>query len=249
MATKWIFEPTQRRVRVRFNGEIVADSQRVMLMIESPHDLVYYFPRADVALHWLSPSDHTQHSAYRGDAAFWHVVVGEQRAENGAWTYPTPQANRPDLSGYIAFVWQAMEAWYEEDEEVYVHPRNPYHRVDMVASSRHIQVKVDDVIVADTRRPILLFETGLPTRYYIPPQDVRMDLLVATATHTRCPYKGAASYWSIHVNGQVHDDVVWGYMQPIAEAPRIKQLLAFYNEKLDIYVDGVLEDKPRTVWS
>ncbi len=140
-----------------------------------------------------------------------------------------------------------MDAWYEEEEEVFVHPRDPYHRVDTVSSSRHIQVVVDGEIVAETRRAHLLFETGLPTRYYISQEDVRMSLL--TPTQTQCPYKGVSSYWSVHVNGSVHEDIVWGYPNPIPEIPKIKGLVSFYNEKLDIYVDGVLEEKPRTVWS
>jgi uncharacterized protein (DUF427 family) len=246
---KWTLEPTARRVRVEFGGKVIADSQHVMLMIESPHDLVYYFPRQDVQMEFLAASDHIKHSGYKGDATFWHVQVGEKHAENAAWTYPNTNENRPDLSQHIGFVWNAMDAWYEEDERVYVHPRNPYHRVDTLKSNRHIQVVVDGVTIADTHQPYLLFETGLPTRYYIPQDDVQMQYLAATDTHTRCPYKGEASYWSIVVSGTTRDDVVWGYVDPIPESPKIKGLFAFYNEKLDIYVDGVLEEKPRTVFS
>ena len=246
---KWIFEPTARRVRVEFGGEIIADSYNVMLLKESSYELVYYFPQADVWSELLEPTDHTTASGYKGEAVHWSVRVGEREAENAAWVYPDTKDNRPDLRGYIAFKWGAMDHWYEENEEVFVHPRDPYHRVDTIQSDRHIRVEIDGVTVAETTRPLLLFETGLPTRYYIPQDDVRMDLLSLTDTHTHCPYKGEASYWTVDIEGVEHRDVVWGYLDPIAEIPRIEGLLAFYNEKLDIYVDGEQESKPRTVFA
>ena len=124
---------------------------------------------------------------------------------------------------------------------MFVHPRDPYHRVDTIPSSRHVRVEVDEVTVAETTRPFLLFETGLPTRYYIAPEDVKMELLEATNTHTVCPYKGTASYWSVKTEASVRNDIVWSYPEPIAEIPKIKGLMSFYNEKVNIYVDGELE--------
>ena len=142
-----------------------------------------------------------------------------------------------------------MEHWFEEDEEVFVHPRDPYSRVDTLPSTRHIRVEVDGVTVADSKRPYLLFETGLPTRYYIPPEDVKMDLLQPTDSHTRCPYKGVASYWSVQVGDNIYKDIVWSYPDPIPESPKLEGLLSFYNEKVDIFVDGVKEVRPQTHWS
>lgn len=246
---RWKFEPTDRHVRVAFNGEFVADSKNVMLMIESPHELHYYFPEDDVRMDLLEPTDHVEHSGYRGDAHHFTVKVGDDSAENAAWTYPDEKEGRPDLRGYIAFDWRAMDAWYEEDEQVYVHPRNPYHRVDTIRSSRHVRVDIDGVTVAETERPYLLFETGLPTRYYVPPEDVRADLLIPTEKHTRCPYKGLASYWSVKIGDEVHENVVWGYPDPIAENPKLTGLMAFYNERVDLYVDGELQKRPRTVFA
>jgi len=133
-----------------------------------------------------------------------------------------------------------MDAWFEEDEQVFVHPRDPYTRVDTVHSSRHVRVEIEGVTLGETRRPILLFETGLPTRYYIPKLDVRMDLLEPSESATRCPYKGLACYWSARVGDKLIKDIVWSYPAPIPECPKIENLLSFYNEHVDLYVDGVL---------
>jgi uncharacterized protein (DUF427 family) len=142
-----------------------------------------------------------------------------------------------------------MDAWFEEDEEVFVHPRDPYTRVDTVHSSRQVRVEIDGVTLGETHRPILLFETGLPTRYYIPKQDVRMDLLEPTESVTRCPYKGVARHWSAQVRDKLIKDIVWSYPAPIPECPKIENLLSFYNEHVDLYVDGVLQERPITPFS
>jgi uncharacterized protein (DUF427 family) len=159
------------------------------------------------------------------------------------------QSPIPELRDLIRFDWGAMDHWFEEDEEVYTHPRDPYTRVDILASSRRVQVEVDGAVVADSTNPRLLFETGLPTRYYLPKTDVRMDLLRHTDTSTGCPYKGTAEYWSIDVNGQAHPDLAWSYKAPFAESQKIAGLIAFYNEKVDLIVDGVRLDRPQTKFS
>ena len=137
-----------------------------------------------------------------------------------------------------------MDQWFEEDEEIFVHPRDPHTRVDALRSSRHVRVVMAGETVAETTRPVLLFETGLPTRYYIPPEDVRLDLLEPSGAGTRCPYKGVASYHSVRVGGELVADVVWHYPFPIPECPKIEGLLAFYNERVDLYVDGELQERP-----
>ncbi|MCB9449837.1 MAG: DUF427 domain-containing protein [Anaerolineaceae bacterium] len=249
-ALRGIFEPTRRHIRVVFGGETIADSKRAMLLRDSGYDLHYLFPLDDVRMGWLEASDFVEKSAYKGEQTHWTVQVGEHRAENAAWAYPNaPVHDRPDLRGYIGFVWDAMDHWYEEDEEIFVHPRDPYHRVDTIKSKRHIKVVVEGEVVAETERPYLLFETNLPTRYYIPLEDVNPAYLTPTDLHTACPYKGVASYWSINVKGKTYANLVWAYPNPIAEIPKIKGTVAFYNEKLDIYVDGELEERPKTVWS
>ena len=153
------------------------------------------------------------------------------------------------IDGYVRIQWDGVDAWFEEDEEVFRHPRDPYHRVDVRDSSRHVRVTVDGVVVAESTRPRLLFETGLPTRYYLPKLDVRMDLLTPTSTSSVCPYKGEAEYWSVNVNGAAHPDVVWGYRDPIPEAFKIAGLVCFYNEKVDIDVDGRDAGRPVTAFS
>ncbi len=142
-----------------------------------------------------------------------------------------------------------MDAWFEEDEQVYVHPRDPYTRVDILQSTRHVRVVVDGVTVADSHSPTLLFETGLPVRYYLPKTDVRLDLLTATETETACPYKGTANYYALTVGDTTYDDFIWWYQHPTAESQKIAGLVCFYNEKVDIYVDGELQERPRTPFS
>ena len=243
-----LFEPTQRRVRVLFGGITVADSRAVMLMLENKRLAIYYFPAKDVRLDLFVPTSYTSNHPGKGQASFYSVKVGDRVAEKAAWRYLQPE--RPDLKDYVAFYWDKMDAWFEEDDEVFVHPRDPYHRVDVVNSSRHVKIVVGGEVVAETHRPRLLFETGLPTRYYIPKLDARLDLLTATNTSTRCPYKGKAVYWSVNVNGKEFVDIVWGYPAPIPECPKIENLLCFYDEKVDaVYVDGELQPRPVTPWS
>jgi uncharacterized protein (DUF427 family) len=239
-----LFEDSPRRVRVVSGNVAVADSKRVKLLLETGHLPVYYFPLDDVRTDLLEPTDHVTHCPYKGDASYWTVSVGERVAENAVWGYLDPIPERADIKGYVAFYWNKMDAWFEEDEEVFVHPRDPYKRVDVLHSSRHVRVVLAGETVADTHRPRLLFETSLPTRYYIPKLDVRMDLLEPTARTTRCPYKGQAVYWSAKIGDQVFENVVWSYPTAIPECPKIAGLLAFYNERADIYVDGELEEKP-----
>jgi len=243
-----IWEATHRSIRVEFNGEIIADTTDGMLMIESPYELHYYFPEKDVRTEFLTASGDLDESKYKGNATLFNVQVGDKVAENGAWTYTEAKDKRPDMRGYYAFSWSAMDRWYEEGEEIIGHPRNPYHRIDTIRSNRHVRIEVDGVTVAESERPVLLFETGLPTRYYIPKDDVKVDI-TPTETHTICPYKGTADYWSFDVNGETHKDLVWGYHAPFNEALKIQDLVAFYDEKVDVYVDGEHQKQPRTVFS
>jgi uncharacterized protein (DUF427 family) len=243
------FEDSPRRVRVMLGGETVADSKRAKLMHETGHLPVYYFPEEDVRMDLLEESDHTTHCPFKGVASYWSVKVGDRVSENAVWSYPEPTGSAPPLAGYVAFYWNKMDAWYEEDEEVFVHPRDPYHRVDILESSRHVKVSVNGEVVAQTERPKVLFETGLPPRYYIPPGDVREEALLKSEKTTRCPYKGIASYWSVEAGGERVEDLVWYYPQPIPEAAKIEGLLAFFNEKVDLEVDGEVQERPKTQWS
>jgi uncharacterized protein (DUF427 family) len=253
-----VIEPSPRWVRAFFDGVPIADSKRVLMAFEPRHFADYWFPLSDVRADLLertatdtgpAPSRLGRSLSPGPPLDRYTLRVGGRVAENAAWSYAAPDAAHAALQGHIAFAWKAMDAWYEEDQEVFVHARDPYHRVDAVPSSRHVRVEVEGRMVADTMRPVLLFETGLPTRYYVPKLDVRMDLLEPTDTHSRCPYKGVASYWSLRLGDRVFADLAWSYPLPIPECPKIENLVAFYNEKVDLYVDGDLQERPRTPWS
>ncbi len=231
-------EDSPKRVRAIFNGETVVDSRRVKLLHETNHLPVYYFPEEDIREDLLEPTDHTTHCPFKGDASYRSVRVGDRTAENVVWHYPEPGEHFAPLAGYAAFYYEKMDTWYEEDEEVFGHPHDPYHRVDVLESSRHVKVTVDGKVVAETERPKLLFETGLPVRYYIPPEDVRTDLLVPSETHTICPYKGVASYRSVNTGDELLEDLAWYYPEPLPEAVKVRDHLCFYGEKVETEVDG-----------
>lgn len=244
-----IVEPSPRRVRVEFNGETVANSANMRLLHEDGHLPIYYFPIDDVRTDLLHKTDHSTHCPYKGDASYWTIKVGDREAENAVWGYEDPLPAQPELKGLVAFYWNRVDRWYEEDEEIFVHPRDPYKRIDTIKSSRRVQVTLGGETVADTTNAVFLFETGLPTRYYIPKSDVSAEL-ISSDLETACPYKGTAKYFSVKAGGKTYDDVVWYYPDPIAEIPKIKDLLCFYNEKVDaISVDGKEIPKERTPWS
>jgi len=242
-------EGSPRRVRAVVGGMTIADSTGVKLLYETGHLPIYYFPLSDVRLDLMERSAKRTHCPYKGDASYWTMKIGDRVVEDALWSYEDPIPERADIKGYGAFYWNKMDSWYEEDDEVFVHARDPYHRVDVLNSSRHVRVVLGGETIADTVRPRLLFETRLPSRYYIPKLDVRMDLLQPSDTTTRCPYKGIASYWSVSVGDQKFKDIVWSYPAPIPECPKIENLLCFFNERADIYVDEGLQDRPKTHWS
>jgi uncharacterized protein (DUF427 family) len=235
-----------KRVRAYLAGRLVADTTRPFLVWEGPYYPAYYLPLADVAAQ-LVPTGKTEHSPSRGDAEVFDVRVDGATAQAAAKRYP--QSPLEKLRDLVHLDWGAMDEWLEEDEPVYTHPRDPYTRVDILASSRRVRVELDGVTVADSTQPRILFETNLPPRYYLPLSDVRMDLLRPSDTHTSCPYKGTASYWSVDTGQQLHRDIVWIYRTPLPESQKIAGLACFYNEKADIYLDGEPQQRPRTKFS
>jgi uncharacterized protein (DUF427 family) len=237
-------ELSPRRVRTYFGGRLIADSERVLLVYESKRPPAYWFPIADVQMDLLTRKEPTSDSG--PDIVRWRLKVGDRVAENGAHSFAFPSGDKAGLEDHVSFYWNEMDSWFEEDTEVFVHPRDPYTRVDVVESSRHVRIEIDGHAVADTTRPHLLYETGLPTRYYIPKMDVRMDLLEGSDSISKCPYKGSARYWSFQAVDKKYTDIVWSYSAPIPECTRIDNLLCFYNEKVDIYVDGKLQERPIT---
>lgn len=235
-------EPTSRWIRVRFGGEWIADSRRALLVIQYAGKgrlPTYFVPLADVHSGALvDPRDHPD------GTTSWDLRAGDHRADQAAWAWEQPA----ELADHVTFSWDAVD-WHEEDEQVYVHARDPHKRVDVVRSSRHVRVEIDGHTLAETTRPSLLFETWLPDRYYIPADDVRMELLEPSAATSRCPYKGVARYWSARIGDQLVPDVVWSYPEPILENPKIRDLLCFFNERVDLTVDGRPQERPRTYWS
>jgi uncharacterized protein (DUF427 family) len=243
------FEDSPRRIRGTFAGETVIDSHRAKLLHEQGLLPIYYFPEEEVRMDLLEATDHSTHCPFKGDASYWSVRVGECLAENAAWSYPEPIEGAPPLRGYLAFYWNALDEWFEEDERAIVHARDPYHRVDVLDTSRHVRISVNGELVADTDRARVIFETGLPPRWYIPPDDVRREVLVPSERETGCAYKGFASYWSVRAADETEEDLVWFYPEPRHEAERIAGYLAFFNERVDLELDGELQERPETQWS
>lgn len=246
-----VFEPSPRWIRASIGDTTIVDSKGALLLWEEDKVLpVYLFPREDVRTDLLHPSENPILEAHHGLATYWTLEVDGQEAENAAWSYSdAPGPEGEELTDYVAFEWEVMDAWYEEEERVIAHPRDPYHRVDSRESSRHVRVVVDGETVAETDKPRLLFETGLPTRYYLPQEDVQMDLLTPTETRTLCAYKGEAHYWSVTAGDDVHEDIVFGYPDPLPDNSQIRDLVCFLNEQADIYVDGEFLERPETQWS
>ncbi len=247
----WIHaEVSPRRVRVVFAGETFADSKRAVLLREAKCLPVYYFPQQDVRMEFMRPSGRRTPDEHKGEAVHWTLRANSKTAENAAWSYADPPPACAAIKNHFAFEWSAMDGWYEEDEEIFVHARDPYKRVDAIRSARRVQISVAGETVADTRRPTLVFETGHPVRYYIPLDDIRRELLIVSDTASRCPYKGIALYWSVKAGGQIFPDLAWSYRDTIPECPKIKDLVCFFQEReAVITVDGEELPRLRTKWS
>jgi uncharacterized protein (DUF427 family) len=239
-------EQGHKRVRAYVDGRPVVDTIRPWLVWEAPSHPAYYFPSGDVLAKLVATGD-TEYSPSRGTAEILDVVTDTRSVTGAARRYT--DSPFPELRDAVRLEWAAMDEWMEEDEPVYTHPRDPYTRVDILASSRHVRVELDGVCLADSHAPRLLFETGLPVRYYLPLSDARTDLMRPTNSMTHCPYKGAATYWSVQVGQRTYEDLVWMYRAPLPESQKIAGLACFYNEKVDLYVDGVLQVRPHTTWS
>jgi uncharacterized protein (DUF427 family) len=233
---------SDKRVRAYLDGQLVVDASHPILVWESPRYPTYYFALDDIRAE-LVPTGGVRRSPSRGDGTLYDVVVPGSTARAAALRHlGSPIEAIRDL---VRLEWDAMTEWFEEDEVVYTHARDPYTRVDILASSRHVRVEVDGMVVADSLAPRLLFETGLPTRYYLPMTDVRLDVLRPSTSETYCPYKGVASYLSLDADGPTVTDVAWLYRTPLPESQKIAGLVSFYPERADIYVDDVLQDGAR----
>jgi uncharacterized protein (DUF427 family) len=232
------FEDFPRRVRAVFAGKTVFDSRRGKLLHETGLLPQLYVPRADVRFDLFEESEHSTHCPYKGNARYWSLRVGERVAENAAWAYPQPFEAAAWLDDYMAFYWRALDAWFDEDEEVVGHLCDPYHRVDVRRTSRRIRVSAEGETVAESARTKILSETGLPNRYYIPPADVRWAFLESSTKRTVCPHKGRASYYSLRLGEHGIPDAAWCYPEPLEEAFKVGGHLCFLAEGVTTEVDG-----------
>ena len=237
-------EPVPRRIRAILGGAVILDTTRALYVWEWPNYPQYYIPIADVDADRLVDEQHEQRLK-RGLAQRYGLLVGDISRPKALRVYT--EATVEGLTGTARFEWSALDSWLEEDEEVFVHPRNPYTRVDALRSTRHVRIELDDAVLAESSSPVMVFETGLPTRYYFNRTEVHFDHLVASDTVTSCPYKGMTSgHWSVRVGDALHPDLGWAYDFPTRQLIPIAGMISFYNEKVDVVIDGELLPRPKT---
>jgi uncharacterized protein (DUF427 family) len=227
-------EPLRRRMRVRFAGEWIADSEDVLLLHEPGHYPVAYFPIADVRPGLLVAEQRTTKHRELGDTAWFTVTVGDRQAARGAWQYTALPDYAAVLGDRVGFAWRAMDAFYEEDERIVGHAADAYHRIDIRHSSRHLVVRDGDRVIADTRNPVVLYESGFAPRWYVPCDDIDQAALAPIEGQTFCPYKGLASYYDI---GE-HAGAAWSYREAWPEVARVSDFVSFEPDKIDVYLDG-----------
>ena len=228
-------ERLRRRMRVRFGGRWIAESERVLLLFEPGRYPVAYFPEVDVAAGVLERTEHTTQHADLGPTSWYIVHAGEQHvAARGAWRHTGLPAYASDLQGHIAFAWRAMDGFYEEDERILGHAADPYHRVDIRQSSRNLVVRHDGRVIADTRRALVLYESGFAPRWYVPRADIDEAALTPVKLQTFCPYKGLCSYYSIGEARQA----AWCYPDGYAQVGRISNFVSFEPDIVSVYLDG-----------
>jgi uncharacterized protein (DUF427 family) len=229
---------------------LLADSRRAVLHVQyGPGQLqrsflpTYYVPPDDVA-----PGALVDPVEDDTGLTVWSVEADGRRADGAAWMHRRPPEVVAALAGMVTFSWDEPLTWFEEEERLIAHARDPHKRVDVVPSSRAVRIEVDGVLLAESRQPLVLFETTLPVRYYLPPGDVRVEL-VPSETRSVCPYKGVATWWSARIGDRLLEDVAWSYPSPIPENPRIAGRICFRNERVDLTVDGDRVERPVTPWS
>jgi uncharacterized protein (DUF427 family) len=236
-------EHSSKRVRTYLGGEPVADTTRPLLVWEVPYYPTYYFPASDVRMELLEPDGGVKQSPSLGEGRTLTVSAGAKQAPEAALRYE--DSPLPELRDMIRFEWSAMDSWFEEDEEVYTHARDPHTRIDILASSREVRIELDGVTLASSTSPRLLLETGLTVRFYLPKPHVRLDLLELSDKLTHCPYKGEAQSWSVRLGEKLYQDMAWSYPTPLPESQKIAGLIAFYDEKVDVFVDGARHERTR----
>jgi uncharacterized protein (DUF427 family) len=243
------WDPVPYRLHGIFAGDTVFDTTDAKLLHETGHLPVYYVPEDALRHDLLEPSDHTTHCPHKGEASYRTLRAGDRVAENAVWAYREPLEPAGFLAGHAAFYWNRLDAWLAEDEELLGHARDPYHRIDVFPTSRRVRIAVGGEEIADSARALVLYETGLPPRFYLPAEDVRTERLEPSETHTRCAYKGLASYWHVRARDELHDDLAWTYPEPERDGQPVQGRIAFFNERVDLEVDGEAQEQPLTQWS
>lgn len=229
-------EHTPRRVRVLLGGETVADSTEVLLLHPPGRTPTYLFPREHVRTDLFEPSGRHRADPAMGEFTYWTVRVGDRHAPDAAYSFEQPPLAAALIAKMIAFDWDSMDGVFEEDEEVFVHPRDPYTRIDVLRSSRRVRVLLGDTVIAESTRSRMLLESGLPVRYYLPLEDVRTELLEPSYTTSRCPYKGIAHYRSLRDGDRFERDIIWTYPEPFHDAEAVRGLLCFVAERVELQV-------------
>lgn len=227
-------EPLRRRMRVQLAGEWLADSDDVLLLHEPGHYPVSYFPIAAIRADALQRTDRITQHRDLGATAWFTVRAGDRSVERAAWQFVDLPDYASVLSNRVAFAWRAMDAFYEEDERIVGHAADLYHRNDIRQTSRHLVVRDGDRVIADTTRPLALYESGFAPRWYVPRADVDETALAAVEGQTFCPYKGLASYYDIGS----HARAAWSYRDAWPEVRRVSDMVSFEPDKIDVFLDG-----------
>lgn len=240
-----LVEPVPRRVRAVAGERTVIDTTEARYVWEHPYFPQFYLPPDAVPGDVVEDEGHTDQTE-QGTVRLHTLVLDGQRTAGGARQL-ADDTPLDGMAGWWRLTWDAFDDWFEEDEALLGHPRSPYVRVDSLPSSRTVRIEVDGTVLAETDHPVLLFETGLPTRHYLPSEDVRLDLLTPIDLRTSCPYKGTVSdYWDVTVGDTTVEQVAWRYTDPLREAVPVTDHVAFLDEKVDTFIDGKLQDPPQT---
>jgi uncharacterized protein (DUF427 family) len=224
-----LIEPTHRRIRLKAGETTIADTTGGIVVYENGGHPVYYLPKKDFGAGMLFPAGNGTASPLLGERQVYDLAgVGASKA----WSFGGGPIGHSELVDFVTVEWSAVR-WFEEDEEIFRHPRNVYKRIDTIASSRLVEVFVNGQLVARSNRAVFLFETGLIPRYYFPAEDIIAGRLIDSDLTTYCPYKGTASYFHFELDGLRHDNIVWCYPEPLDESAKVGGLISFYNEKVD----------------
>lgn len=235
---KLLFSPFPRRIRAELNGVTVLDSDNAMLLHESDVFPVVYVPVADVAMDRFTRTDRSTHCPYKGDASYWTITAGGKTVDNAAWAYESPIEPAAWLEGYLAVEWGRMDHWFDEDDEIFGHIRDPFHRVDARPTSRRVQVRIDGNLVADSTSAFVVSETGFENVYYLPPADIETERFEGSDTTSHCPHKGDSVYWNLASSDTVEGraDIAWSYPKPLEEATRVAGHWAFMGTGVEVTV-------------